>query len=152
MSQDAPIGPRRIYVASSWRNMLQQGVVHTLRAAGHEVYDFRNPKPGDTGFQWSAVDPEWKAWQPAAYRAALEHPVSVAGFKNDWDAMEWADTGVLVLPCGRSAHIEAGYFSGARKDLFILQLEAMEPELMYRMATRICITFDELLDALAVPA
>jgi len=23
--------------------MLQQGVVHTLRAAGFEVYDFKNP-------------------------------------------------------------------------------------------------------------
>ena len=43
----------RIYVASSWRNEArQQATVHALRGAGHEVYDFRNPAPGDTGFSW----------------------------------------------------------------------------------------------------
>jgi hypothetical protein len=31
----------KIYVASSWRNERQQDVVKTLRAANHEVYDFR---------------------------------------------------------------------------------------------------------------
>lgn len=30
---------RRIYVASSWRNTYQPGVVAALREAGHEVYD-----------------------------------------------------------------------------------------------------------------
>jgi hypothetical protein len=141
---------RRIYVASSWRNAHQPPVVEALRKAGHEVYDFRNP-PGGTGFQWSAVDPDWQSWTSARYRELLEHPVSVAGFKSDWDAMVWANTCVLVLPSGRSAHIEAGYFVGAGKDLFILQLEAMEPELMYRMATQICLSVDELVARLGVP-
>ena len=36
----------RIYVASSWRNKYQPEVVAALRKAGHEVYDFRNPKDG----------------------------------------------------------------------------------------------------------
>lgn len=139
---------RRIYVASSWRNAHQQAIVRVLREAGHEVYDFRNP-PAGTGFQWSAVDPEWEGWTPARYRELLEHPVSVAGFNSDYNAMKWADTCVLVLPCGRSAHIEAGYFNGASKELFILQLEAMEPELMYRMATGIVLSVDELLERLA---
>ncbi len=31
----------RIYVASSWRNIYQREVVRLLRAAGHEVYDFK---------------------------------------------------------------------------------------------------------------
>ena len=123
-----------------------------LRDANHLVYDFRNPKPGDTGFHWSDVDPEWKAWSPTAYRTALTHPISLSGFRSDYDAMEWADTGVLVLPSGRSAHLEAGYFVGAGKDLFILLLpeedHAVLPELMYLMANRICVTQDELLDAL----
>ena len=61
--------------------------------------------------------------------------------------MEWADTGVLLLPCGRSAHLEAGYFVGANKDLFVCILELPEPELMYRMATKICVGLDRLFDA-----
>jgi hypothetical protein len=145
-------GKRRIYVASSWRNAQQQGVVHVLRAAGHEVYDFQNPGPGKRGFQWQEVDPNWQQWTPAQYREALTHPVSVAGFDNDYNAMCWADTGVLVMPCGRSAHLEAGYFNGAGKDLFILQMDGAEPELMYKMATAICLDYAELLSALGVPA
>lgn len=139
---------RRIYVASSWRNAYQQGVVYALRTAGHEVYDFKNPAPGEHGFQWSEVDPEWKSWDPDTYRDALTHPVSLHGFKNDYDAMQWADTGVLVLPSGRSAHIEAGYFNGAGKALHILLLEPQEPELMYLMATGISLSVPQLLNAL----
>lgn len=33
--------------------------------------------------------------------------------------MKWADTCVLALPCGRSAHLEAGWMSGAGKKLIV---------------------------------
>lgn len=139
----------KIYLASSWRNRYQPLVLAALREAGHSVYDFRNPAPGDDGFQWSEVDPEWLAWEPETFRTALDHPVSRHGFANDYGAMQWADTGVLLLPSGRSAHIEAGYFNGAKKPLYILLMELPEPELMYLMATRICLDVNELLTALA---
>jgi hypothetical protein len=48
--------------------------------------------------------------------------------------MKLARACVLVLPCGRSAHIEAGYFVGAEKPLHILLTSRSEPELMWRMA------------------
>lgn len=89
---------RRIYVASSWRNYLQAGVVHVLRAAGHRVYDFKAPSAGNHGFHWSEIDPAWQGWEPHVYREALEHPIAQEGFANDFEAMQWADTGVLVLP------------------------------------------------------
>lgn len=136
---------RRIYLASSWRNFYQEFVLLALRDAGHEVYDFKNPRPGEHGFKWSEVDPEWQGWTPERYRELLDHPISVHGFNNDFDAMTWADTCVLLLPSGRSAHLEGGWMLGAGKDLFILIPEKMEPELMYRMATGICLDVDELL-------
>lgn len=139
---------RKIYVASSWRNLYQQEVVKKLREAGHEVYDFKNPKEGDKGFHWSEIDPKWQEWTSEQYRDNLSHPVADAGFKSDYDAMEWADTCVLVMPCGRSAHIEAGYFNGSGKDLLIL-LSDGEPELMYKMADHICINIDEVKAILA---
>ncbi len=137
---------RRIYVASSWRNDLQQEVVRRLRVAGFEVYDFKNPKPGDNGFHWSEIEERWQDWTPSEYRRALSHPIAERGFASDWNAMEWADTAVLVLPCGRSAHIEAGYFVGARKKLIIL-LAPGEPELMYKMTPLICLTIGEVIEA-----
>ena len=134
----------RIYLASSWRNPRHQGVVRALREAGHEVYDFRNP-PGRTGFQWSHIDPAWQQWTAAEFRQALTHPVAELGYGADRGGMHWADTGVLLLPCGRSAHLEAGYFVGAGKPLHILLSEEQEPELMYCMATSICLDLTELL-------
>lgn len=135
----------KLYVASSWRNPHQPDVVAELRKDGHEVYDFRNPAPGNTGFAWSEIDPDWRAWDAAQYREALYDPIAEDGFAHDWNAMEWADGCVLVLPSGRSAHLEAGYFVGAGKPLFILMLGENDPELMYKMARAICLEVDELL-------
>ncbi len=58
--------------------------------------------------------------------------------------MVWADACVLVLPCGRSAHLEAGYFAGAGKPLLILLADG-EPELMYKMASEIYTELGELI-------
>ncbi len=136
---------RRIYVASSWRNSYQPTTVELLRGAGHEVYDFRNPRPGDTGFAWSEIDPDWLAWKPRPFRRALEHPVAAAGFASDFHAMEWADTFVLDMPCGRSAHLEAGWAIGRGKPTaIVMREEKFEPELMYLMAARLVCDYHEL--------
>ncbi len=137
-------GKGRIYVASSWRNEYQPHVVQTLRQAGFDVYDFRNPREGDNGFSWREIDADWQDWTPAQHRKALSHPVARAGFDSDLDAMKWADACVMVMPCGRSAHLEAGYFVGARKPLVILQVDQAEPDLMYAMADHFLVSFHEL--------
>lgn len=151
----------KLYVASSWRNEYQPAIVAALRTEGHEVYDFRHPPGGEhLGFSWADVDPEWASWTADRYVQALDHPIAAAGFESDFGAMQDADGGVLVLPSGRSAHLEAGYFVGAGKPLWVL-LDPFEfragaghsvVELMYRMATGIFTTVDELVDALAVGA
>lgn len=135
-----------IYVASSWRNDQQQYVVHCLREAGFSVYDFKNPRDGDNGFHWSEIDQNWQTWSPEKFREALEHPVAVSGFRSDMDALLGCKACVLVMPCGRSAHIEAGHAKGAGKRLIIL-LSDGEPELMYRMADDICTTMNEVVAA-----
>ena len=126
----------RIYVASSWRNAQQPEVVEALRAAGHEVYDFRHPKPGNDGFAWSAISPEWRSWNAEQFMAALKHPVAEAGYALDFEAMEWADVFVLVHPSGRSAHLEAGWATGARKPVYVLLEEHGEPELMLKLVEK----------------
>lgn len=126
----------RIYVASSWRNDYQPDVVRGLREVGHEVYDFRNPTEDNHGFHWSEIDLAWESWSVDKYVDGLAHPLAEDGFKNDFEAMQWASACVLVLPCGRSAHLEAGFFVGRRKPLLILARQ-IEPELMYKMADSI---------------
>jgi hypothetical protein len=134
-----------IYVASSWRNLIQPGIVSALRRCGHEVYDFRNPAPGDNGFSWSAIDPEWKSWTPKQYAEALEHDTARKGFNNDMNALRACDACLLVLPSGRSASWEFGWACGAGKIGAVLMIEACEPELMYSSCP-ILTSMDDLFD------
>lgn len=139
----------KIYLASSWRNEYQPALVKTLRTVGHEVYDFRNPPNGTGGFTWSQIDPKWKEWGPAKYKELLyTHPVAREGFYSDFSGMKWADTCVLLLPSGRSAHSEAGWMAGAGKRVLVYIPQKEEPDLMYLLYDKICITGEELLEAL----
>jgi hypothetical protein len=156
----APTTPairQRIYVASSWRNRSQPHVVEAFRRAGHDVYDFREPTRGEAGFSWHALgagDPG--EWTFPEFRDALAHPLAVEGFSRDAAAMEWADVCVLVLPCGRSAHLELGWFAGRGRPTAVLA----DPraggghrfdgaELMYGFADVLADSVDELVAWLA---
>ncbi len=136
-----------VYVASSWRNEHQPGVVEHLKCQGFKVYDFRNPAPGDNGFHWSEIDPRWESWGPAEYCEALHNPLAERGFATDMWALNNADAVVLVHPCGRSAHLELGWGIGAGKLGIVFIPEAIEPELMNKMAT-VCVSLDEVCEAL----
>jgi ribosomal protein L37E len=140
----------KIYVASSWRNLLQPGIVLALRRCGHEVYDFRHPATGSSGFNWREIDPSWQDWTVQQYRDALKHPIAVAGYRHDIEALRACDAVVFVLPCGRSASWEFGYAMGQGKRGYVVALEPTEPELMFREAT-ILTSIDELLDAFHFP-
>lgn len=198
--------PDYVYVASSWRNSVQPGVVSALRAHGIDCYDFKNPAPGDSGFSWKQVTPantevtvicehcgrpvvystfaNLGAWEPdydpardpecwrhvnggyaacgyggkfavpkkgsdlvpvGAYLEMLAHPVAIDGYGKDFAAMERADAFVLVLPCGRSAHLELGWAVGAGKRTAILLEDPAEPELMYRMVDYLAPTVEDLM-------
>ena len=134
----------RIYVASSWRNKQQPHIVEALRSAGHKVYDFRDPGPRSGGFQWTLLDPEWKSWDIEAYRKALEDPIAFEGFWLDFGAMNWCEVCVLVMPCGRSAHLELGWAVGACRHTAVLLTDA-EPELMYKMCNYITDNIEDLI-------
>lgn len=125
----------KIYVASSWRNLLQPAIVSMLRSGGHDVYDFRHPAPGVSGFAWSEIDPNWKTWTPSQYREALHHPVAARGYGYDIGALNACDAVVYVLPCGRSASWEFGYAMGQGKPGYVVAFEPTEPELMFRGAS-----------------
>ncbi len=124
----------RVYVASSWRNEHQPEVVEAVRAWGHEVYDFRTP-PESSGFAWSEIDPAWEGWSFEQYQAALQHPRAREGCRADFSHMTWADACLLVMPCGRSAHLELGWSAGAGKKtcIYFPPGEMYEPELMVKM-------------------
>lgn len=150
--------PEYVYVASSWRCQMQPAVIEILRAASINAYDFRNPESG-TGFAWTEVMPSFDINEQLChvdeYLVALDHPRSVAGFNSDFEAMQKADAFVLVLPCGRSAHLELGWAIGAGKRTAILldpdyDTKQITPELMYKMVDYVTPSVFDLLGWLGV--
>ncbi len=141
----------KIYVASSWRNKYQQGIVGGLMLEGHSVYDFRHPAPGDHGFSWKEIDNAWESWGPVDYMQALQSPIAIRGYHKDMEALIMCELVVLVLPSGRSAHAEAGWAAGQGKPVIVYMPEPCEPELMYKMFNAIVTGMDHLVDLLRTP-
>jgi hypothetical protein len=137
----------KLYVASSWKNEYYDDVIKFL-AKEHEVYDFKNPTDG-MPFSWGEIDPEWEEWTTEEYLIGLQHPRALEQFARNEEAMEWADAGVLVLPCGEDANQEAGYLSGAGKPVFVLALDdVIRVGLMRLLHYRIHVSVEDLLEAL----
>lgn len=137
-----------IYVASSWRNPYYPEIVNRLRSEGHDIYDFRNPPHGGNGFRWTDVDPNAFSWTFQEYAEGLHHPLAERQFAADLEALAWADTCVLVLPSGRSAHTEAGWMAGAGKRVIAYIPEMVEPELMYKLFDRVTGSLEDLVQCL----
>ena len=143
----------KIYVASSWRNLLHPGIVHALKRCGHDVYDFRNPAPGNEGFSWKEIMPSYVLGgkvQPDEYREGLRHPIAAAGYASDIAALRWCDAVVAVMPFGRSASWEFGYAMGQGKRGYVVMLDDDEPDLMFSEATMVT-TMSELFEAFGEP-
>ena len=136
----------RIYAASSWRNPYQAEIVQRLRRE-HEVYDIKNP-PYSADFRWEDIGLTLPCTAHDYREAVLSHPRAAQGFEADFRAMRWADTGLLILPCGRSAHLELGWMAGAGKRTIILTRDGEEPELMALLADHICLDLDEVMGLL----
>lgn len=150
---------KNIYVASSWRNPMQTAVVHALNSAnrqqdkGWNVYDFKDDaNQGDAAFHWTDVIPGYDDGTLTIenYLAGLESDRAYVGFQRDMRALDKADTTILVLPCGRSAHLELGFAVGAGHNTAVLLDEPVTAELMYKMVDYLSPSLFDLLGWLGV--
>lgn len=134
-----------IYVIGSLRNPKVPEVGRYLRALGHTVFD-----------DWYAAGPEADdCWQ--AYEQSRGHslPQALEGYQA-WHVFEYdrfhlnrCDVGVLVLPVGKSGHLEFGYMIGRGKPGYILlDKDPDRYDVMYRFAKGIYTDLKELGEAL----
>ena len=138
-----------IYLIGSLENPAVELVAKTLRDVGFDVFDdWRASAPhGDK--QWQAYAKQ-RGW---SYKEALRSPFVQTAFWFDFERLEQADLVVLVMPCGRSGHLELGWALGKGKPGYILFPDG-EPErydLMTNMATDIFFSTEELISALLMP-
>ena len=136
----------KLYVASSWRNEKFNSILEDLDRAGIGYYNFRE---GNENFRWKEIDPRWQLWTPYEMIAALHTTLSRKAFEMDYNAMLDCDACLLVHPCGRSAHLEAGWFVGQGKPLYVL-VESGDPELMLKLATFVTPDMSEIIEVCAV--
>ena len=136
---------RSIYVMGSMRNPRIPEIAKALRKIGWDAFDdWHSPGP--------EADDRWQAYEKVrgrSFREALEGYHAKHVFALDEHHIDRCDVGLLVLPAGKSAHIEFGVFRGAKKPRYILM--DGEPErydIMYRYATAVFITVEEMLEAL----
>lgn len=118
-----------IYVIGSLRSARPQEVAKALREAGHEVFD-----------DWQAAGPiaddSWRDYERTrgrSFKEALKGPAARNIFEFDKRYLDAADIAVLVLPAGKSAHLELGYFMP--KPTFILLDDPERWDVMYQFAT-----------------
>lgn len=121
--------PLRVYIASSWRNEHYPAVCEAVRAAGFAVQDWRSGE-GQLP-RWTVADPTYEGiWTAEKACAALQHPRVRRTYEKDMALLQAADAVVLLTPCGRSAHFEAGWAQGHGRPGAVLCTNGTEPELM----------------------
>ena len=136
---------RRIYLAGSWKNSESILMLRDiLKAEGHEVDCFASTDTGRTSFNWSELTAGLgcQTREEAEAKLAgmdaidlLSFDRVIKAFREDRKYLDWCDTCILVLPSGKSAHLEAGYAKGSGKDLFIFgEFLKGERDVMYGFA------------------
>ncbi len=134
-----------IYLIGSLRNPQVPEIANEIRkATGEEVFD-----------DWYAAGPEaddkWRDYEKGRgrdYREGLAGLAAKHVFDFDLFHLTRASAGVLILPAGRSGHLELGFLIGQGKPGFILLDNPERWDVMYKFAT-VCFTQEELLENLS---
>lgn len=109
----------KIYLASSWKNAEQvKSIKDMLEAEGNEVDAFCDSTAGRFVFRFDQLSANLS--EHNAITIFNFPPVNQA-FEEDKKWLDWADAVLLILPAGKSAHLEAGYAKGQGKHLVIYQ-------------------------------
>lgn len=132
----------KIYLASSWRNNHYYKMLDRLLNLGYEVYDFRN---ANSKFSWKQVDPLTAMTNTKLYLEHINDELCEKAYSNDISALDGCDVCVMLMPCGNSAHMEAGRASATKPlCVFLGDDDSIRPDLMWKMGDLITDNQDKL--------
>jgi hypothetical protein len=131
-----------IYLIGSLRNPEVPKIAQQLRllVPGHEIFD-----------DWYAAGPTaddcWRDYEKARGRGYIEslscYPARHV-FEFDQEHLRRASAGVLVLPAGKSGHLELGWMLGQGKPGYILLDNPERWDVMYQFAFGVFDNLSEL--------
>ena len=135
-----------IYLIGSLRNERVPQTAAALRKAGFDVFD-----------DWYAAGPEaddyWQKYEKSrghTFAEALDGYAARHVFEFDKHHLDRCDAGVLLMPAGKSGHLELGYIMGTGKPGFILiDKEPERFDVMYRFAQSIHTEIEPLVAAVS---
>jgi hypothetical protein len=130
----------RVYLIGSLRNKEIPNIGNKLRESGFEVFD-----------DWFAAGPEaddkWRDYERSRGRSYLEalHGLAATNvFEFDKRHLSQADSVILVLPAGKSGHLELGWSLGRGVRGYILLDTPDRWDVMYRFADLVTDNLDEI--------
>jgi hypothetical protein len=134
---------KKIYIIGSLRDQNVPAVAAAFRKRGFDVFD-----------DWFAAGPtaddSWREYEIArghTYEQALEGRAANHVFSYDKSHLDSSDVVVMVLPCGKSGHLELGYSIGRGKKAYILLNGDYDRwDVMYRFATGVFRDLDALIE------
>lgn len=138
------IGKKRkgmnVYLIGSLRNPEVPKIANSLREEGFEVFD-----------DWYAAGPEaddkWQDYEKGrgrTYEEALEGHAAKHVFEFDKQHLERCDAVILVLPAGKSGHLELGWGIGKGKLGYILLDSPERWDVMYQFANVVTSNLDDI--------
>ena len=136
---------KTVYLIGSLRNPKTVEVANAIRRLGFDVFD-----------DWMAAgkiaDDSWRDYEKArghSYAEALAGLAAKHVFEFDLLHLNRCDIAVLLMPAGKSAHLELGYCIGKGKPGFILfDVDPKRYDVMCQFASGIFFSTKALLKAL----
>jgi hypothetical protein len=140
---------QKIYVMGSLKNPDIVRVGNAIRELGYDAFE-------DWHGGGEGADDAWQNYEHLrgrTYKEALYDRYATHIFEFDKFHLDESIAGVLVLPAGKSGHIELGYLAGQGKPVYVLfDKEPKQPEerfeCMYRFAESVFFDIDSLLEEL----
>jgi nucleoside 2-deoxyribosyltransferase len=134
-----------IYLIGSLRNPRVTEVAAELRSYGWEVFD-----------NWMAAGPTADdSWQEYSKQKGLSFTEALSSyeakhvFEFDKYHLDRCDMAVLLLPAGKSGHLEIGYMAGKGKPAFALfDAEPERWDVMYQFLAGVAVDLAALIDQL----
>ena len=135
-----------IYLIGSLRDRKVPIIGEQLRqATAYEIFD-----------QWWTASEDADDWlrdyfkyRKMSYKDAIHSYAARHIFDFDKHHLDRASVGVLVMPAGKSCHLELGYLAGQGKPCYVLfDKEPERVDIMYNFATNIFFNTEDLIDEL----
>lgn len=134
-----------LYLIGSLRNPAIPAIGQALRELGFDVFD-------DWFGAGPYADDAWRDYERErghGYIEALRGYSAKHVFEFDYLHLGRVDMGLLVLPAGKSGHLELGFLVGRGKPTYILldeghvQDQNFRYDVMYRFATKVFSSLEE---------